>query len=299
MNDQATTLRITASPEPILNTEVSEPANPRCRKPRTIAITGGKGGVGKSNIAVNVALELANAGWRVTLLDANLALANADVLLGLNPQYHLGHVLSGERTLEEVIIKTENGVRLIPSGSGIEEIANLSQAQHKRLISELTAMEAESDFMIIDTSAGIGHNVTSVLNAASDVVIVTTPDPTAVIDAYATIKVVHRDSPKKPISIIVNDVVGIGDADQVFGQIQSAAKRFLNRPITHLGSIPRDAELAEAVRQQVPVVDYAPETPASRSLRLIARQLDQAHRTSDPSDPSGQSFWQLLSEPEA
>jgi flagellar biosynthesis protein FlhG len=287
------------SPEPILNTEVSELANPGGRKPRTIAITGGKGGVGKSNVAVNVALELANAGWRVTLLDANLALANADVLLGLNPQYHLGHVLSGERTLEEVIIKTENGVRLIPGGSGIEEIANLSQAQHKRLISELTAMEGESDFMIIDTSAGIGHNVTSVLNAASDVVIVTTPDPTAVIDAYATIKVVHRDSPKKPISIIVNDVIGIGDADQVFGQIQSAAKRFLNRPITHLGSIPRDAELAEAVRQQVPVVHYAPETPASQSLRLIARQLDQAHRTSDLSDPLGQSFWQLLSEPEA
>jgi hypothetical protein len=110
--------------------------------------------------------------------------------------------------------------------------------------------------------------------------------------------VVHRHSPTKPIWIVVNDIVGTGDADEVFGEIQSAAKRFLNRPVGHIGSIPCDAELAEAVRQQVPVVDYAPETPASRSFRLIARRLDQAHRNSVPASPS-QSFWQLLSEPEA
>jgi flagellar biosynthesis protein FlhG len=207
-------------------------------------------------------------------------------------------VLSGERTLEEVVITTGNGVRLIPGGSGIEEIANLSQAQQKRLVAELTAMEAESDFMIIDTAAGVGHNVTSVLHAATDVVIVTTPDPTAVVDAYATIKVVHRYSPTKPIWIVVNDVIAIGDAHQVFGQIQSAAKRFLNRPVVHIGSIPRDAELAEAVRQQIPVVDYSPETPASRSLRQIARQWDQAHRHSASSASPAQSFWQLLSETE-
>ena len=293
MNDQATTLRQMAAPETGSTSSIATPT----RRTRTIAVTGGKGGVGKSNVAVNVALELASAGWSVSLLDADLALANADVLLGVNPQFHLGHVLNGEKRLDEIIVATENGLRLIPGGSGIEELANLSKAQQTRLVAELTAMEDDADFMIIDTSAGIGHNVTSVMNAASDVIIVTTPDPTAVVDAYATIKVLHKVSPTKPIWIVVNDVVGIGDAEQVFGQLQSAAKRFLQHRLELIGSIPRDGELAEAVRQQVPVVEYAPDTPASRSLRLIARQLDQDRRSGKGSNRFP-SFWQLLSEQE-
>lgn len=292
MNDQATTLRQMATPETVLTSTANTP-----QRARTIAVTGGKGGVGKSNVAVNVALELALAGWRVSLLDADLALANADVLLGVNPQYHLGHVLTGEKLLQEVVLETEHGLRLIPGGSGIEELANLSRAQQERLIAELMAMEADVDFMIIDTSAGIGHNVTSVLNAASDVIIVTTPDPTAVVDAYATIKVLHRRSPTKPISIVVNDVIGIGDAEQIFGQLQAAARKFLQHPLSHIGSIPRDEEVIEAVRKQIPVVDYAPQTPASRSLRLIARQLDQDRR-SNSAAKQYPSFWQLLSEQE-
>jgi len=291
MNDQATTLRQMATPETMLSSTNSE----RTRRTRTIAVTGGKGGVGNSNVAVNVALELASAGWSVSLLDADLALANADVLLGINPHYHLGHVLAGDRRLDEIIVEAENGMRLIPGGSGVEELANLSKAQQQRFIAELTAMEEDVDFMIIDTAAGIGHNVTSVMTAASDVIVVTTPDPTAVVDAYATIKVLHKICPTKPIWIVVNDVVGIGDAEQVFGQLQAAAKRFLQHRLEHIGTIPRDSELAEAVRQQVPVVEYAPDTPASRSLRLIARQLDQDRRSGKGSQRFP-SFWQLLSE---
>jgi flagellar biosynthesis protein FlhG len=298
MNDQATTLRNLAAPSETVHASHLPQAN-RPRKhtgaTRTIAITGGKGGVGKSNIAVNLALELAGTGLRVSLLDADLALANTDVLLGLNPKHHLGHVLTGERTLSEVIIDI-NGVRLIPGGSGIEELANLSAAQQRRLLAELGAMEADSDFMIVDTAAGIGQNVTSVLHAASEVIIVTTPDPTAVVDAYATIKVLHRHAPTKPVWIVVNNVVGIGDAEQIFGQIQMAARRFLQHPVEFMGTIPRDAELAEAVRRQIPVVDYAPQAPASRSLRLLAKQLIAGHRLSvNPTDASA-SFWRLLSE---
>jgi flagellar biosynthesis protein FlhG len=265
---------------------------------RSIAITGGKGGVGKSNVAVNVALELAFAGWRVTLLDADLALANADLLMGLNPQYHLGHVLSGERTLAEVIVETGHGVRLIPGGSGIEELANLSQSQHQRLIAELGAMEDSSDFLIIDTPTGIAHNVTTVLRAAGEVIIVTTPDPTAVVNAYATIKVLHRQSPAKPVGIIVNDVVGIGDAEETFAQINTAATRFLQHRLEHLGTIPRDSELADAVRRQIPVVNYAPQAPASRSLRLIAKRLIQIKQPSFDRPNASGSFWRLLSESE-
>lgn len=263
---------------------------------RTIAVTSGKGGVGKSNFAVNVSLELAALGRRVSLLDGDLALANADVLLGLCPQYHLGHVLAGLRTLDEVVVRVGSGVRLIPGGSGFEELANLTHHQHTRLIAELCAMESDSDFLIIDTAAGIGHNVMDVLRAAAEVIIVTTPDPTAVVDAYATIKVLHSHSPSKPISIVVNDVVGIGDADHIFSQLRSAVSRFLKHETYHLGTVPRDAELAEAVREQRPVVEYAPDSPSARAFRLIAKHLDTARHIGPLAGGSPASFWRLLTE---
>lgn len=291
MNDQATTLR-QMKPAMALAGSGLRPTNSHAR---TIAITGGKGGVGKSNLAVNVALELVAAGRKVSLLDADLALANADVLLGLNPRFHLGHVLSGQRTLNEVVIETSHGLRLIPGGSGIEDLANLSETAHRRFIAELMAMEDESDFLIIDTPAGIARNVTSVLNAASAVVIVTTPDPTAVIDAYATLKVLHRYSPAKPVSVVVNEVVGIGDAEKVFTQLDGASKRFLQHPLEHIGTIPRDSQLAEAVRRQIPVVDYAPDTPASRSIRLIAKQFDLDRASMKVKE--NVSFWKTLIAP--
>lgn len=264
---------------------------------RTIAVTGGKGGVGKSNVAVNMALALGALKRRVSLLDADMGLANADVLLGLNPQFHLGHVLAGQRSLSEVVIETERGLRLIPGGSGVEELAALTYEQNRRLIAELRAMEEASDYMIIDTAAGIGGNVTGVLRAAAEVVVVTTPDPTAVVDAYALIKVLHRHTPRKPISIIVNDVVGVGDAEQTFAQLRAAAVRFLKHPLEHLGTIPRDPELAEAVREQTPILEYAPDAPASRAFRLIAKHLNQSSGMLSVNGNAVSSFWNALTEP--
>lgn len=304
MTDQAKTLREMAAhraggANPALAATgtalAQQPAAPKHM--RTLAITSGKGGVGKSNVAVNVALEWAALGRRVSLLDADLALANADVLLGLNPQYHLGHVLQGQRSLQEVIIEVAYGMRLIPGGSGVEELANLDGQQHARLINELQALEATADCMLIDTAAGIAENVTGVLRAADEVIIVTTPDPTAVVDAYAVIKVLHQQSPAKPLWIIVNDVVGIGDADRIFAHLQATVTRFLGRKLTLLGMIPRDAQLAEAVREQVPVVLYAPDAPASRSLRLIAKQLEHEKSPGAQHQNNHSSFWAALSAP--
>lgn len=294
MNDQASTLRNISSNRAFNvapSASIADVAFASKRCARSIAITGGKGGVGKSNVAVNVALELAALGSRVTLLDADLALANADVLLGVNPQFHLGHVLSGQRALDEVAIEVAEGVRLLPGGSGVEELANLPQASQTRMVAELQAMETASRFMIVDTAAGIAANVMGVLRAAQEVVVVTTPDPTAVVDAYATIKVLHNHAPTMPIMIVVNDVVGIGDAEQVFAQLRAAAERFLNHRIEYLGAIPRDEQLAEAVRQQQPVVRYAPGAPASRAFRLIAKHLAQnnAHVATNP-----RSFWETF-----
>lgn len=299
-NDQATTLRQLSAPA--LHAETlaggigltGKPEAVRAARARTVAVTGGKGGVGKSNFAVNVALELAGLGRRVSLLDADLALANADVLLGLNPRFHLGHVLAGQRTLDEVVISTLRGLRLLPGGSGVEELAALSKEQHARFVSELRAMECESEFMLIDTAAGVGGNVTGVMRAADEVVLVTTPDPTAVVDAYATLKVLHRQSPSKPVWVVVNDVVGLGDAEQTFNQIAAAAARFLKHPIELLGMIPRDAELAEAVREQTPVVERAPDAPSSRAIRLIAKRLSAETHSQLPSGAPHDSFWLAL-----
>jgi flagellar biosynthesis protein FlhG len=304
MNDQANTLRLMAasrgnSTEQADLAVAKSGARARAKgaRPHTLAVTSGKGGVGKSNVAVNVALELAALGDRVSLLDADLALANADVLLGLNPQYHLGHVLQGQRTLQEVVIEVSQGLRLIPGGSGIEDLANLTRGQHTHLMGELQALEAEADCMIIDTAAGLAENVTGVLRAADEVIVVTTPDPTSVVDAYAMIKVLHQQKSAKPILVVINDVVGIGDAERVFAQLQAAVTRFLDHRLVHLGTIPRDAELAEAVREQIPVVQYAPETPASRALRSIARQL-KLHFFPGPTLPErGYSFWSTLIAP--
>lgn len=303
MTDQARTLRRLAAARNVQNeaAEFSLGATPlrrrRAQRMRTLAVTSGKGGVGKSNVAVNVALELAALGQQVSLLDADLALANADVLLGLNPQYHLGHVLHGQRTLQEVIIDVTENLRLIPGGSGIEELANLSRAQHMRLIGELQALETEADCMLIDTAAGIAGNVTGVLRAADEIIVVTTPDPTALVDSYAMIKVIHQQTPTKPIWVVVNNVIGLGDAERIFAQLQTAATRFLDRRLQHLGTIPRDTELIDAVREQIPVVQYAPSTPASRALRLIAKQLDHQPEQAATAQTARRSFWSMLVTP--
>ncbi|HEX4949839.1 MAG TPA: MinD/ParA family protein [Blastocatellia bacterium] len=297
--DQATTLRLMAavSLEGTLSSTTTIPATEALwsatKLAQTIAVASGKGGVGKSNVAVNVALELAELGHRVTLLDADLALANADVLLGLTPKFHLGHVLTGQRTLQEVQIEVTDGLRLIPGGSGVAELASLSLEQQARLLAELRALETDSDFMIIDTAAGIAGNVIGILKAVSEVIIVTTPDPTALVDAYATIKLMHQSATDTAIRVVVNDVVELGDADRVFKQLRTTTARFLNRDIEYLGTIPHDAELIEAVREQRPVVQYAPDTPASRALRLIARHLEISRTGRNQNRKA--SFWSVLS----
>lgn len=296
--DQATTLRLLAaiSAEGGLSPVAAMPATENywagARLARTIAVASGKGGVGKSNVAVNVALELAALGHRVTLLDADLALANADVLLGLSPKYHLGHVLTGQRTLPEVQIDVAEGLRLIPGGSGVAELSNLSLDQHSRLITELRAIEADSDFMIIDTAAGIAGNVIGILKAVTEAIIVTTPDPTALVDAYATIKLMHQAAPDTRIRVIVNDAVELSDAERIFKQLHTTTARFLKLDIEHLGTIPHDDELIDAVREQRPVVQYAPDTAASRAFRQIARHLEISQTRRDKKKNT--SFWSLL-----
>jgi flagellar biosynthesis protein FlhG len=298
MNDQASTLRLMTAVAPSLNSpierkkaEKTEPTK-KTKNMHCLAITGGKGGVGKSNLAVNLALELGALGKQTMLLDADFGLGNADLLCGISPKYHLGHVIAGLVEPEDIQVSLSENVFLLPSGNGIEELANYSLTKHSYLLTKLQAMEDDLDFMVIDTAAGIAQNVVGVLTSAAEVIIVTTPDPTAMIDAYATIKVVLRNSPDKRISVVVNNVVGVGDAEQVFQQMSSAVKTFLKHKIEFLGMIPHDAQLVEAVRDQTPVVKYAPGSPSSRAVRLIAQQIN--HQTKKGFQFQAQSFWDML-----
>jgi flagellar biosynthesis protein FlhG len=291
MNDQATTLRTMASTASAVNLTRAHVQN--SRKRRCLAITGGKGGVGKSNLTVNLGLELGSLGNRVGLLDADFGLANIDLLCGVSPKHHLGHVIAGLRELDEITVPLSDNVNLIPGGSGIEELANLSLASRPYIFEQVRQMESSLDFMLIDTAAGIAENVTGVLVSASEIIIVVTPEPSSIVDAYATIKVVLRQSPGKPISIVVNNIVGIGDAEQVFQSISAAVRGFLDHNVEFLGMIPRDSHVHHAIREQTPVVQYAPDSPASRAIRLIAKHLHvQTQQNSKP--VKVQSFWDSL-----
>lgn len=300
MTDQASTLRFIASNAPSLNlfgaeTEIAleQTIQPR-KKPRYVAITSGKGGVGKSNLSVNLALELGALDKKVALLDADFGLANVDLLLNISPQFHLGHVVKGLKDLSDITIDVTENVSLIPSGSGFDDLANVTLAIHSYLFAKLREMEQNQDFILIDTAAGIAENVAGVVISAEEVIVVVTPEPTSIVDAYATIKLILRHSPGKQISIVVNSVVGVGDAERVFLQIHSAVRGFLGHEIEYLGMIPRDANVGEAVREQVPVVKYAPDSPAARAIRLIAKQFHSRKRKETDFAVETQSFWELV-----
>jgi len=291
MLDQAATLRKIAQ----AREHAFADRRPAGQRLRVVAVTSGKGGVGKTNVVANLAIALAQTGERVTIFDADLSLANVDVLLGLSPQFHLGHVLLGNRELGEVMIEGPHGVRLLPGSSGLEELGELTAVQRAILTSSLREFELSNDFILIDTPAGIGSNVTTILRAADEVIVVTTPEPTAVIDAYATIKVAARHAPTQRLHLIINEVHNARDAQQIFEQLAGVAERFLDRELAYLGMIVDDQSVPRAVKQQEPFIKAFPEAPASRCLRIIAKQLQSPARLSaSEATEETASFWGRL-----
>jgi len=298
INDQASALRSMATATlPYQESQFEGSAKGRSESASTmrcLAFTSGKGGVGKSNLAVNIALELGGLGNNVTLLDADFGLANLDLICGIEPVYHLGHVISGTKNLDDITIRLSSNVGLVPGGTGIEELANYSLDEDSPFYSQLASLESTNDFMLIDTGAGIAENVIGILKAAAEVVVIVTPDPTSIVDAYATIKVLLRNSPGKPVSVVVNNVVGVGEGDQVFQQIRKAVRNFLHSEIHLLGMVSSDSQLQDAVREQVPVTQLYPQSPSSRAIRLIARQLDRQNRDGVATTVDAGSFWEML-----
>jgi flagellar biosynthesis protein FlhG len=262
MFDQASTLREVVRASSLQQLDV-----PAGHQPVAIAITSGKGGVGKTNVVANLAVALAKMGKRVLILDADFGLANIDVLLGLAPKHNMGDFVFGDKALEEIVIEGPNGVKILPATSGIEQMTALTPEQQLKLVRGITALGEHTDYLLIDTAAGISSNVINFLLAAGLVIVVTEPEPTAIVDAYLMVKILaHRESAKK-IYILVNNVVGRDEANSVFRQI--------NKQVELLGFVERDKNLVEAVGQQMPVVNMAPNTPAARCLTSIARKLVQ------------------------
>ncbi|HVZ94280.1 MAG TPA: MinD/ParA family protein, partial [Phycisphaerales bacterium] len=246
---------------------------------RSIAIASGKGGVGKTTLSVNLAAELARTGSRVTLFDGDLGLGNADVLCGVTPTGHLGHVISGQRTLREITIRTHAGFTLVPGASGVEHLADMSETERERLLEDLQPVERDCDALLIDCGAGIGPSVLSFVSAADVAIIVTTPDPTAITDAYALIKCITRRSPDLSradpvrLMLVVNQAADIAEARHVHGRIDAACRRFLNRALPFAGMITSDEAARNAARERRIFLQSSPSSHAARDVRSLSAYL--------------------------
>lgn len=247
----------------------------RNKDARIIAITSGKGGVGKTNIAANFAYIFSKMGKRVLLLDADTGLANIDVILGITPKYSLFHVLHGEKTLSEVTVQGPGGIKILPATSGIQEMAELSRDQKLTLLEELDGLSESLDFMFIDTAAGIAGNVMYFNMVAKEIVVVVSPEPTSLTDAYALIKLLYRGYATKRFMLLVNMVTGSNEAKEVYRRLSNATDHFLNLSVEYLGYILRDKTVYEAVKQQSVLVELAPHSKASKCLFAVAKKLCQ------------------------
>ncbi|HVT82131.1 MAG TPA: MinD/ParA family protein [Phycisphaerae bacterium] len=246
------------------------------KRAQTIAITSGKGGVGKTNLSVNLASVLAAMRRRVVLLDADLGLANADILCNVQPKFNLAHVVAGQRQLCEVLTPVPAGFSLIPGASGLAKMADLSEADRKRILHELDTVDESADALIIDTGAGIGRNVLSFTSTADHVVVVTTPEPTAITDAYAVMKVLVRCGTSGRISVMVNMARNREEALQVHERIASVARQFLKTDIAFSGFVVSDAAVQQAVRKRAPFVCQYPNSAAAQCVQAWANRIDHS-----------------------
>ncbi len=260
---------------------------------RVIAVSSGKGGVGKTNVVANLAVELARAGKRVLVLDADLGLGNIDILLGLVPRYTLEHVLCGSHRLSDIIIPGPAGIQVLPAGSGLSQLTSLTDSQQLILQTELEQIADAVEVLLIDTGAGISPNVTYFASAAQETVVVISPEPTSLTDAYALMKVLCRQYRERRFHVLVNMVKSQHEATQSFRKLDAAAERFLHINLDYLGFIPLDDYLPMAVIEQKAVTERFPRSPASRAFVQLAKKIAE---WPDPQLPKStvQFLWQQL-----
>jgi flagellar biosynthesis protein FlhG len=266
---------------------------------QVIAVTGGKGGTGKTTVAVNLATALAKAGRRVLLLDGDLGMASVDVLLGLTPTHTLEQFLSGEARLEDIVLRTADGVSVIPAASGIARMAQLGAAGNAAIVRGFAALPGNHEFLVIDTAPGLNAAVLDFCQAAQQQLIVLRNEPASLTDAYALIKVLSRDRHVNSFRVLVNMARNGAEAQNLFMRLQRVTDRYLDVALDYAGEIPDDADVARAVRAQRSVLAAFPSGPAARAYQRFAREVQ---RWSVPSRPSGRLeffFERLLVRPPA
>lgn len=255
---------------------------------KVIAITSGKGGVGKTNVAVNVAVALARSGESVMLFDADLGLANVDVALGLKPAHDIQHVVSGERSLEEIMLSGPAGIRIVPASSGVARMASLSPTEQAGLVNAFSDLPFGIDTLIVDTGAGIDNTVLTFTSACQEVVVVICDEPTSLTDGYALIKVLSQQCSVKRFQILANMVDSDLQGRQMFEKLCNVADRFLDVHLGFLGSVPRDEYLRRAVRAQKAVILEYPRAESSKALDLISQRVAKLQ---PPLDSGGVGFF--------
>ena len=240
---------------------------------RTITVTSGKGGVGKTSLVANLAICLAQAGQRVIILDADLGLANIDVVFGIRPKYNLMDVINGDMDIDNIMVSGPYGIQIIAGGSGVMELADLEQDKAERLFNQLRFLEDKTDFLLIDTGAGISKSVISFCQAADQVVVITTTEPTSLVDAFGIIKVLSNKRPDAYVSALVNKADDLEEGTEIYNRLSKVAKEYLNDfEVHYLGCLKQDRNMHIAVRQQTPLMLFSPMSPVAVELRKIVSQ---------------------------
>ena len=245
------------------------------RPVRVISVTGGKGGVGKTNVSLNLSIALSELGQEVMLLDADLGLANVDVLLGLRPMHNLSHVLDGSVELSNIVLEGPAGVRIVPGASGLQRMAQLSAPEHAGLIQAFGEIGIGLDTLIVDTTAGISETVVAFTKASQEIVVVVCDEPASLTDAYALIKVLHREHQRDRFRVVCNQCRGPAEGRTLYTKLLRVCERYLDVTLEFAGQVPYDEYLRKAVQMQRPVVHAYPASPAGQAFKKLARTADK------------------------
>jgi MinD-like ATPase involved in chromosome partitioning or flagellar assembly len=264
------------------------------RSSRVLAITGGKGGVGKTSLSINLAIALAKTGSKVCLFDADTGLANINVMLGLHPAYTLEHMFTGEKDINDVVLEGPEGIHIVPGASGFAQCVDLELAQQKRLVESVSALEPNYDYMLVDTAAGISPTVLHFVAASQVAAVVITPEPTSLTDAFSLLKVLRRRGYRRRVEIIVNMAANASQAEKVYRRFDAAVKKYLDLNTEYLGAVWMDESMRSAVALQRPVTLFSKEDPSAKSFYRLAERIDDVF--SRPATPklSFSAYWKKL-----
>ncbi len=263
---------------------------------KVLAVSSGKGGVGKTNVVANLALALTKKGYRVLIFDADFGLNNIDILLGLTPRFHIGHVFNGEKTLEEILVEGPRGLKVLPASNGWQELTSLDNEKKMLMLEKLDGLMGDYDFLIIDTGAGISANVTYFCSAAHETLLVATPEPTSHTDVYALIKVLHQKHNQKQFQLIINSVKSEREALEIYRRLTDVVDRFLSHvSLDYFGYILYDENVTRSVRQQKPVVELYPHSPVSQCMVRLCEKVIET-RNQIPEEGDRPFYWKNVFE---